>query len=79
MMRFFSLATFFCLALGIPDGRSYAESKSGAVRFTAIGKESVNVTLGDKLKLDATFKLIDVGGISAVSVSGQIRIPRASK
>ena len=50
-----------------------ADSKSGEVKFTAPKKESVKVSLGDKLKIDAEFKMIEVGAQAAVSVGAKVK------
>jgi|ERR1043165_1298113 hypothetical protein len=67
---FVGFLAYLILSSLTPTG--YAQSKTGPVMFTPGGKESVDVTVGDKLTLTATYKQISVGKQSAVSVSGDI-------
>lgn len=53
-------------------GPASADSKSGEARFTGPKKESVKVTAGDKLKLEAEFQQISIGELSAVRVRATI-------
>lgn len=62
-----SLVVALCLA-----GAVQAQSKSGPAKFSAPG-DSVAVSIGDKLKVDATFKVINVGPMIAVSVQGMMK------
>jgi len=56
-----------------------AETKTGEAKFTPGGKEFVDVTLGDKLKLDARFQPITVGALNAISVKANIKNTTTSK
>ncbi len=71
--RIYLLIGIACLLLAGSAATANAESKSGPIQFTAGGNESVHVAMGAKLKLDATLKLIDVGGAKAISVKGQVK------
>jgi hypothetical protein len=67
------LRLLFAVGLGcLLTGAASADTKNGSVKFTGVKQGSVNVKAGDKVKLDATLEQIDVGGISAVSVAGNV-------
>ncbi len=72
MTRVPLVSMIVCVILGTFASNAAAESKSGAIKFTGVGKESVDVAMGDKLKLNVSFKQIKVGEISAVSVNGSV-------
>jgi hypothetical protein len=69
----FLVAALGCLIIGVNVAALQAESKSGKAKFTPGGSEAVNVTMGSKMKLDATFKVISIGPSSAVSVKGTVK------
>jgi hypothetical protein len=73
MLRYFTVIVLSGLLGGTCCGMTHTESKKGQVRFNNLGTENVKIKLGAKVKLEAEFKYIDVGGISAVSVSGKVR------
>jgi hypothetical protein len=72
MKRLLLVLGVACLVNITGAGVSYAETKTGAARFTAAGNESIKVALGNKVKFDATFQPITVGTISAISVRGNV-------
>jgi hypothetical protein len=61
------------LLVAASAGLAAAENKSGEVKFTGPKNESVKVTAGTKLKLEAEFQQITVGNLSAVSVKGTVK------
>jgi hypothetical protein len=73
MARAFCVLIVGCLILGVASDRAIADSKSGEIKFTAPKKESVKVALGDKVKLDAELKMIEVGNLAAVSVAAKVK------
>ena len=73
MMRLFGAMALGCLLTGATARPAAAETKTGEVKFTGVNREAARVTAGDKLKLEAGFQQIDVGGVSAVSVHGMVK------
>lgn len=72
MIRGFFVLVIGCLVAGVTVGSAHADSKSGEVKFTG-PKDSVKVSLGEKLKLEAELKTIEVGTQAAVSVKGTVK------
>ena len=66
------LALASILAL-VTFGAARADSKTGEAKFTGPKKESIQVELGDKLKLNAEFHQMQVGRLAAVSVKAKIK------
>ena len=72
MARGFFVLVLGCLVAGMTVGSAGADSKTGEAKFTG-KKDSVKVELGEKLKLDVEFKMIEVGAQAAVSVGGTVK------
>lgn len=66
------LVLTFLLATTIA-GSARGESNSGEAKFTGPKKEVVKVALGNKLKLNAEFEMIEVGRLAAVSVRAKVK------
>ena len=75
MMRLLFSTAILCFL----TGSAAADSKSGDVKFTGPRKESVKVSVGDKLKVDVVLEQIDVGNQTAVSVGGTIKNTSGTK
>lgn len=73
MLRMLSVLLLGCLLAVVSTESAQADTKTGEAKFTAPKKESVKVSLGDKLKIDAEFKMIEVGAQAAVSVGAKIK------
>jgi len=73
MLRSLSLLVFASLLATFTPARARADSKSGEAKFTGPKKEVVKVALGNKLKLDAEFEMIEVGQLAAVSVRAKVK------
>ncbi len=72
MKHLFLMAALVVALLGVNPATLEAETKTAEAKFTPAGNEMVTVTLGDKVKLDATFKLIMVGTATPVSVKATV-------
>jgi len=72
LRKLFVLVLGCALAVATAGGAS-ADSKTGEAKFTAPKKESVKVSLGDKVKLDAEFQMIEVGALAAISVGATVK------
>jgi hypothetical protein len=68
----FVLVLAAVLAATTADG-ARADSKTGEAKFTGPKKESVKVALGDKLKLNADFQMIEVGALAAIAVPAKVK------
>jgi hypothetical protein len=72
MVRLFIVAVLGCLAAGVTAAAD-ADTKTGEAKFAPGKKDSVKVSVGKNLKLDAEYQLIDVGGLTAVSVRANVK------
>jgi hypothetical protein len=73
MVRKFFVLVLGCLLVAATAGSARADSKTGEAKFTGVKKETVKVSVGQKVKLDAEFQMIDVGTLSAVSVGAKVK------
>ena len=73
MTRPFAILAFALLLVTTSNRAAQADSKTGEAKFTGPKQEAVKVSLGDKLKLDATFQMIEIGQLAAISVQAKIK------
>jgi hypothetical protein len=73
MLRALLLIVVTSLLAATTAGSARADSKSGEAKFTGPKKEVVKVALGDELKLNAEFAMIEVGRLAAVSVRATVK------
>jgi hypothetical protein len=71
-MRTLSILALACL-LAATTAQARADSKTGEAKFTGPNNETVKVAVGDKVKLTAEFKQIEVGKLAAVSVGAKVK------
>jgi hypothetical protein len=68
---FLSMAVIGAI-LGLKAAEIRAESKTGPAKFTPGGNDTINVAMGDKVKINATFNLIKLAGGTPVSVGAKV-------
>jgi hypothetical protein len=73
MTRALSLLALAALISAASASAARADSKTGEAKFTGPKKETIKVKLGDQLKVEAEFKMIEVGQLAAVSVQAKVK------
>ena len=69
MVRSLSAMVLVCVIGGV----TFADNKTGEIKFTGQSKEIVKVSAGDKVKLNVELKQFELGGRAAISVSGKVK------
>jgi hypothetical protein len=64
-------AAALCCLLAVTLG--FADSKNGEAKFKVGGKETVKVSLGDKLKFEGEFRVTDFFGKTALNAGGKLK------
>jgi len=72
MKQAFLIRALVCLIFGVSTATVQAQSKTAAAKFTPGGTETYNVSLGDKVKLEATLKLIKLGTGTPISCKATV-------
>ena len=73
MSRALSLLALAVLISAATTSAARGDSKTGEAKFTGPKKETIKVKLGDQLKVEAEFKMIEVGQNAAISVKAKIK------
>src|ERR1022692_2726250 len=72
MKQVYLIGALVCLIFGANTATVQAQAKTAAAKFTPGGNESYSVSLGDKVKPEATLKLIKLGTGTPISCKATV-------